>query len=281
VPLSAGPVRIALGLEYDGAAFTGWQTQPNGRGVQDALERALAALAESPIATICAGRTDTGVHALDQVVHFDTNVERPLTAWVRGTNRHLPTTIAVRWARAVGNDFHARYGATRRTYEYWIINDPVRSAMAHGRTGRVFRPLDAAAMQAAAALLVGRHDFTSFRSAECQAASPVRELEHLSVVRFGDLIRVRARANAFLHHMVRNIVGVLVYVGVGRQRPDWAAEVLAARSRAAAAPTFAAAGLYLARVEYDPAFQLPAPSEPAPAWLHAHPDQDLWPDPRG
>jgi len=272
-------VRIALGLEYDGAAFTGWQTQPDGRGVQDALERGLAAVASKPTPTICAGRTDTGVHALDQVVHFDTDAVRPLGAWVRGVNRFLPHSMAVRWAREVPDVFHARFSAVRRTYDYWILNDPVRSALAHARAGWVFRPLDASAMHEAAERLVGRHDFTSFRSAECQAASPVRDLQNLSVTRRGRLIRVRASANAFLHHMIRNIVGTLVYVGLGRHDPAWAAEVLEARDRSHAAPTFSPAGLYLVRVEYDPSFQLPAPSATVPVWLDAYPDQDLRTDP--
>jgi tRNA pseudouridine38-40 synthase len=268
-------VRIALGLEYDGAAFTGWQTQPDGRGVQDALERALAAVAGAPIATICAGRTDTGVHAIDQVVHFDTDAARPLSAWVRGTNRFLPPTASVRWAVEVPDVFHARFSAVRRTYDYWILNDPVRSPLAHARAGWVFRPLDAAAMHEAAARLVGRHDFTSFRSAECQAASPVRDLHTLTVERRGRLIRVRASANAFLHHMIRNLVGTLVYVGTGRRAPEWVTEVLEARHRAHAAPTFSPAGLYLVRVEYDPSFILPAPASPVPVWLDAYTDQDL------
>ena len=268
-------MRIALGLEYDGAAFTGWQTQPDGRGVQDAVERALASIAGMPTATICAGRTDTGVHALDQVVHFDTDVTRPLNAWVRGVNRFLPPTAAVRWAREAPDVFHARFSAVRRTYEYWIVNDPVRSPLAHTRAGWVFRPLDASAMHQAASRLVGRHDFSSFRSAECQAPSPVRDLHELSVMRRGRLIRVRAGANAFLHHMIRNIVGTLVAVGLGRQSPEWVTEVLEARDRARAAPTFSASGLYLVRVEYDPSFQLPAPSTLVPVWLNAYSDQDL------
>ena len=268
-------MRIALGLEYDGAAFTGWQTQPDGRGAQDALERALVEVGGAPVSTICAGRTDTGVHALDQVVHFDTNAERPRSAWVRGVNRFLPPTIAVRWALEVADDFHARFSARRRSYDYWIVNDPVRSPLAHGRAAWVFRPLDAEAMRAAAMRLVGRHDFSAFRSAECQAATPIRDLEELSVERRGRLIRVRATANAFLHHMVRNIVGTLVYVGLGRQLPGWVSDVLDSRDRTHAAPTFAADGLYLARVEYDPAFQLPVPSAAAPVWLDAYSDQDL------
>jgi tRNA pseudouridine38-40 synthase len=268
-------VRIALGLEYDGAAFTGWQTQPDGRGVQDALERALAAIAGAATPTICAGRTDTGVHAIDQVVHFDTAAERPLNAWVRGVNRFLPPTAAVRWALEVPDVFHARFSAVRRTYDYWIVNEPVRSPLAHGRAGWVFRPLDATAMHEAAQRLVGRHDFTSFRSAECQAPSPVRDLYDLSVTRRGRLIRVRATANAFLHHMIRNIVGTLIFVGLGRRPPAWATEVLDARDRAHAAPTFSPAGLYLVRVEYDPSFHLPAPVTSIPSWLDAYANQDL------
>lgn len=271
-------MRVALGVEYDGAGFNGWQTQPDGRAVQDALEAALAQLAGQPVATICAGRTDAGVHAIDQVVHFDTEVERPLTAWVRGTNRFLPEQVSVRWARWVDVDFHARYSALRRGYDYWILNDPVRSPLAQRRATWVFRPLDVAAMQAAARHLVGRHDFTSFRSAECQAASPVRDLDTLEVERFGRWLRVRARANAFLHHMVRNIAGALVAVGLGRYPPDWLAELLAARDRSRGAPTLDAAGLYLARVEYDPRFGLPAPDAAAPHRFDAYANQDLWPD---
>jgi tRNA pseudouridine38-40 synthase len=175
----------------------------------------------------------------------------------------------------VPDTFHARFGAVRRSYDYWIVNDPVRSPLAHARAGWVFRPLDAGSMHDAATRLVGRHDFTSFRSAECQAASPVRDLAELAVTRRGRLIHVRATANAFLHHMIRNIVGTLVYVGLGRRPPDWVTEVLEARDRARAAPTFSPAGLYLARVEYDPSFQLPVPLAPVPAWLDAYSDQDL------
>lgn len=272
-------MRIALGLEYDGAVFTGWQTQADRRGVQDAVETALTHLASTSIATICAGRTDSGVHALDQVVHFDTEVARPLTAWVRGVNRFLPTSIAVRWARQVSDDFHARYGARRRRYDYWILNAPVRSPLAHARAGWVFRPLDESAMRAAAMHLIGRHDFTSFRSAECRAASPVRDIAELTVHRTGPLVRISVTANAFLHHMVRNIVGALVYVGAGRRPHDWMAGVLQARDRATGAATFSAAGLYLARVEYDPAFGLPAPAA-QPFWIDAYTNQDLRADAR-
>ena len=272
-------MRIALGLEYDGAAFNGWQTQPDGRAVQDVLECALARIAGTSISTVCAGRTDSGAHALDQVVHFDTDAARPLTAWVRGVNRFLPASIAARWARQVGDEFHARYGARRRRYDYWILNAPVRSPLAHARAGWVFRPLDAGAMSKAAMHLIGRHDFTSFRSAECQAATPVRDVEQLIVDRNGPLVLISITANAFLHHMVRNIVGALVYVGVGRRPHDWVRDVLHARDRAASAPTFSAAGLYLARVEYDQAFGLPAPGA-QPIWIDAYTNQDLRADTR-
>lgn len=273
-------LRIALGLEYDGAAFNGWQTQPDGRSVQDALERALGELAGEPVATICAGRTDAGVHAIDQIVHFDTAVDRPLQAWVRGTNRFLPAAAAVRWARAMPEDFHARFSAVQRTYVYWLLNDPVRSPLSHRRAGWVFRPLDESAMHEAAQRLVGTHDFTSFRASECQAKSPLRTLARLDVERQGRWIRVTAAANAFLQHMVRNIVGALIEVGTARQPIAWMSMVLAARDRALAAPTVSPDGLYLARVEYDGRFQVPAPAR-APHWFDEDPDQDLWFDPRG
>ena len=277
--LSPLTVRIALGLEYDGSTFSGWQTQSNDRGVQDCVESALAQIAGGPVATICAGRTDSGVHALDQVIHFDTEATRPITAWVRGVNRFLPPSVAVRWGHIVNNDFHARYGAYRRRYDYWIVNAPVRSPLAHQRAGWVFRPIDEDAMRRAAQHLIGRHDFSSFRSAECQASTPVRNVEQLTVERHGPLVRISVTANAFLHHMVRNVVGSLVYVGVGRRPARWTKDVLDARNRAAAAPTFSAAGLYLARVEYDQAFGLPAPDEQA-GWAHAYTNQDLRTDAR-
>jgi tRNA pseudouridine38-40 synthase len=259
-------MRLALGLQYDGGRFHGWQTQAGGGTVQDAVEQALAQLAGAPVPTVCAGRTDAGVHATYQVAHIDPPVARPLSAWVRGVNRYLPAQAAVRWAVVVPESFHARFGATSRRYDYWLLNDAVRSPLLAGRSGWLARPLAVEPMRAAAAHLVGRHDFSAFRSAECQAASPVRELRELNIERFGNLVRFRLVANAFLHHMVRNLVGTLVYVGLGRQTPHWVAGVLAGRDRAAAAPTFAAAGLYLTGVEYDPAFGLPAPiDEIAPA----------------
>jgi tRNA pseudouridine38-40 synthase len=256
-------MRIALGVEYDGAPFEGWQTQPHRRTVQDALEAALAQFAGEALATICAGRTDTGVHACGQVVHFDTSCARPQQSWVRGVNHYLPDSVAVQWARPVAEDFHARYSAHARHYEYWILNHPVRSPLLARRVGWVFRPLDVAAMQAAAACLLGTHDFSSFRSAQCQAATPERTMTRCEVQRVGArLVRVRASANAFLHHMVRNVVGALVEVGSGRQRVDWLGEVLAARDRRRGAPTMAADGLILAGVDYDPRFGLAPPLPP-------------------
>jgi tRNA pseudouridine38-40 synthase len=257
-------VRLALGLEYDGAAFSGWQTQAAATSLQDAVELALQRFAGTRLSTICAGRTDAGVHATYQVVHIDPTVERPLQSWVRGVNRFLPRSVAVRWSLPVGEEFHARYGATSRRYDYWLLNDPVRQPLAERRVGWVFRPLDAARMREAAEHLLGTHDFSAFRSAECQAASPVRTVQQLEIERFGRLLRVRIRANAFLHHMVRNIVGALVNVGVGRHAPGWVGELLAAHDRTHGAATFAASGLYLTGVQYDARFGLPEPAEFTP-----------------
>jgi tRNA pseudouridine38-40 synthase len=266
-------VRIALGLEYDGARFSGWQTQKDGSGIQDAVEGALKSFVGQPVQLVCAGRTDAGVHATGQVVHLDSPVRRDRQAWVRGVNSHLPRSVAIRWARDVPDDFHARFSALNRVYEYWILNDPVRSPLHEERTGWVFQPLDVAAMHTAAQALLGTHDFSAFRSAECQAASPVRELRRFEVERLGRLVRVRVAANAFLHHMVRNLVGTLVYIGIGRHPPQWALDVLTGRNRAAAAPTFAACGLYLMRVEYDQAFDLPnGPEAGVPCALWCKPE---------
>ncbi|HZQ75256.1 MAG TPA: tRNA pseudouridine(38-40) synthase TruA [Burkholderiales bacterium] len=244
-------MRIALGIEYDGSRFLGWQTQPGGGTVQDALEAALSGIAGEAIGTTCAGRTDRGVHARGQVVHFDTRAERPLTAWVRGVNALLPDSVAVLWARPVGAEFHARYSASGRTYRYLLLNRAVRPALAARHAGWFHAPLDVGRMQAAAAALLGEHDFSAFRSAECQAKSPVRTLHELRIERHGERVDFVLRANAFLHHMVRNIVGALVYVGKGKQAPAWVGEVLESRDRARGAPTFAAEGLYLESVAYE------------------------------
>ena len=250
-------MRIALGLEYDGSAFCGWQTQPDGCGVQDHLERALASLAASPVETVAAGRTDTGVHASSQVVHFDTSAQREESAWVRGTNANLDPAARVLWAKQVPDEFHARYGARSRTYRYILLNEPVAPAILRGKVGWYHRPLDVVNMALAATLVVGEHDFTSFRDSQCQAKSPVRTLTEALVARRGNLVVFSFTANAFLHHMIRNLVGSLVYVGAGKHPPGWIAELLAARDRTAAAPTFSPDGLYLAAIEYDAAFGLP------------------------
>jgi tRNA pseudouridine38-40 synthase len=251
-------MRIALALEYDGSRFLGWQTQPGGGTVQDALQAALSGIAGSAVQVTCAGRTDRGVHAREQVVHFDTDATRPDSAWVRGANALLPDSMAVLWAMRVAQEFHARYAALARTYRYVLLNRPVRPALAACHAGWYHAPLNVAAMREAALLLVGEHDFSAFRSAECQAKSPVRTLHALEVQARGERIDFVLRANAFLHHMVRNIVGTLVYVGNGRHAPHWTGEVLASLDRSRAAPTFGAQGLYLERVEYAERWGLPA-----------------------
>ena len=251
-------MRIALSLEYDGSRFLGWQTQPGGGTVQDALQEALGVLAGEAIHVTCAGRTDRGVHARMQVVHFDTHAVRPVSAWMRGTNALLPESVAVQWAAEMPGEFHARYSAHARTYRYVLLNRAARPALAARYAGWCHAPLDVDAMRAAARLLVGEHDFSAFRSAECQAKSPLRTLHALDVSAQGERIDFVVRANAFLHHMVRNLVGLLVYVGRGKHPPAWAGEVLASRDRTRAAPTFAGEGLYLERVEYAPHWGVPA-----------------------
>ncbi|HZS68189.1 MAG TPA: tRNA pseudouridine(38-40) synthase TruA [Burkholderiales bacterium] len=249
--------RIAIALEYDGSGFLGWQTQPGGGAVQDVLQAALAAIAAEPIAATGAGRTDRGVHARGQVAHFDTSAVRPDSAWVRGVNSFLPQSVAVLWARPVEAEFHARFSAIARTYRYRLINRPVRPALAARYAGWYHAPLDIEPMRVAARALLGEHDFSAFRAAECEAKTPVRTVHSISVEQNADRIEFVVRANAFLHHMVRNIVGCLVYVGAGKQPPGWIAELLASRERSKAAPTFAPEGLYLERVEYEARWQLP------------------------
>ena len=257
-------MRIALGLEYCGRSFTGWQSQPDGRGVQDALERALAKIADAKVGTIAAGRTDTGVHASMQVVHFDVEADRPGTAWVRGVNANLPDDVAVLWANVVAPDFHARFDAWARHYTYVLSTRPVRPALSAGRIGWYHRSLDVAAMRVGAVALVGTHDFSAFRAAECQAKSPVRTLSDVSVAASGDVLRFDFRANAYLHHMIRNIVGSLVYVGAGKQPPSWIGALLAGRDRTRAAPTFSPDGLYFTGVEYETKWALPSTRRPVP-----------------
>jgi tRNA pseudouridine38-40 synthase len=242
--------RLALGISYDGRPWQGWQKQPNGQTVQDALERALAAFATVPVQTTCAGRTDTAVHALGQVVHFDCVINRSEESWVRGVNAHLPESISVQWAQYVDGTFHARFSATARAYTYVLLNSRVRQPLWAGRVGWVFQPLDVLAMTQAAQSLLGQHDFSSFRSSQCQAKSPVRTISELSIEQKGALIIVSLRGNAFLHHMVRNIIGALVQVGQGRESVEYVADLLALKDRTKGAPTFSPDGLYLTEVSY-------------------------------
>ncbi|MBL8519041.1 MAG: tRNA pseudouridine(38-40) synthase TruA [Betaproteobacteria bacterium] len=262
-------MRIALGIEYDGAPFCGWQSQPSGCGVQDHVERAIASFVagDAFIGVTCAGRTDAGVHALEQVVHFDVDADRAEMAWVRGVNRFLPDAIRVLWMHPVPDTFHARFSARSRSYQYLLLADRTEPALLHARAGWFHQLLDVNAMRAAARILEGEHDFSAFRSAECQAKSPVKTIHTIAITEPSPFIRFDLRANAFLHHMVRNIVGALVYVGAGRLTLDQFAAVLASRDRRHAPPTFAASGLYLSGIEYDASFALPQRAPRAP-WLN-------------
>jgi len=259
-------VRVALGVGYCGQAYQGWQSQAGGRTVQDRLEHALSLFADRPVRTVCAGRTDAGVHAINQVVHFDTDAQREAFSWVRGSNRHLPGDIAVQWCLPVPDDFHARNQAQGRRYRYVLLESAVRPALESGLAGWVFRPLTLEAMRQAAALLIGEHDFSAFRSAECQAASPVKTLHSIAIDRRGAYWRFDFDANAFLHHMVRNLMGCLVAIGSGQRSRQWLAEVLASRDRRFAAPTFAASGLYFVGPYYDARWGIPS-QVPAMEWL--------------
>jgi tRNA pseudouridine38-40 synthase len=251
-------MRLALGISYNGQAYEGWQSQPSGRTVQDRLEHALTQFAAQPVTTVCAGRTDAGVHGLMQVVHFDTALQREEFSWVRGTNRFLPPDIAVQWARPVPDAFHSRACATARRYAYVVLESPVRPSVDAGRVGWVFRPLDETAMREAASQLMGRHDFTSFRASACQAKSPVKTMSRVEISRRGAYWRFEFQADAFLHHMIRNIMGCLLQVGQGHQQPQWMSQVLAARDRDAAAPTFSPDGLYFLGPVYGPEWNLPS-----------------------
>lgn len=259
-------MRVALGLSYRGGAYAGWQSQPGGGTVQDALEEALASFTTAPVRVVCAGRTDAGVHGLNQVVHFDTDIDREAFSWVRGTNRYLPRDVAVQWCRFVPADFHARNRALGRRYAYLLLESPVRPAIEAGAAGWSFRPLDGEAMREAALYLVGTHDFSAFRSSQCQAASPVKTLRQIAIGRRGAYWRFDFEGSAFLHHMVRNIMGCLVAVGQGGKPPAWLADVLQDKRRDRAAPTYSADGLYFLGPHYDPAFNLPERT-PAFDWL--------------
>jgi tRNA pseudouridine38-40 synthase len=250
--------RIALGLEYDGSCFSGWQTQAHAASVQAAVQQALSFVANHPVAVTAAGRTDAGVHAAMQVVHFDTEVTRSARSWVLGANSNLPASVSALWAQPVPDTFHARYSAKARSYRYFILNRGTRAALARHHVCWIKEALDHEHMHMAAQVLLGEHDFTSFRAAECQSRTPMRRMLAISVQRRGELLELAVTANAFLHHMVRNIAGVLIAVGQGKQPPGWVAQVLAARDRTRAGITAPAEGLYLAAVRYDPSLQLPS-----------------------
>ena len=259
-------MRLALGISYHGQAYEGWQSQRSGRTVQDRLETALGEFTTQRVSTVCAGRTDAGVHGLMQVVHFDTELQREEFSWVRGTNRFLPLDIAVEWACPVPDEFHSRASAIARRYSYVALESKVRPSLDAGRVGWVFRPLDADAMREAALQVLGEHDFTSFRASACQALSPVKTLTKLQITRRGAYWRFDFEASAFLHHMIRNLMGCLLAIGQGQQPPSWMGEVLRARDRDAAAPTFSPAGLYFLGPVYEPRWGLPSRT-PAYDWL--------------
>ena len=252
-------LRLALGITYNGSAYEGWQSQLSGNTIQDKLESALARFSTHVIRVNCAGRTDAGVHGLMQVVHFDTLLERETASWVRGTNAFLPTNNAVQWARVVPDEFHSRGSAVARRYAYVVLESPVRPSVEAGRVGWIYRPLDGEKMREAAAYLLGEHDFSSFRAAQCQAKSPVKTIQSIEITQKtgGSYWRFEFQANAFLHHMIRNIMGCLVAVGQGFEKPEWIADVLAARRRDAAAPTFSPDGLYFLGPVYEEKYGLP------------------------
>lgn len=253
--------RFAVGLEYDGTAYAGWQTQQVGvPSIQQHAESAFGRVADSPVSLVCSGRTDAGVHARLQVAHFESDAVRPLRGWLLGANTHLPRDISVAWVVPVPAHFHARYSADSRTYRYLIFNRNVRSALVEKRATHIRRALDHERMAAATGALLGSHDFSAFRSSECQAKSPVRRLTRLTVEREGDFVAIEVTANAFLHHMVRNIAGLLIAVGQGERRPEWAREVLESRDRTSGHVTAPAEGLYFWSVEYPEVFGLPARS---------------------
>jgi tRNA pseudouridine38-40 synthase len=250
-------MRLALGVEYDGSGFAGWQYQDRVRTVQACLEKALTQVANHPVRVICAGRTDAGVHAVGQVVHFDSEAVRPVNAWLRGSNTLLPQDVRVLWAKPVSARFHSRYSAIARTYRYVIVNREVRPAIGAGNVTWVYRPLEVSRMRLAVGHLIGEHDFSAFRAQACQSRTPVRRVEHIEVSRHGEFVFVEVRANAFLMHMVRNIVGVLIEIGCGKREPVWAQEVLQSTQRSLGGVTAPPDGLYLWAVDYPPEFEIP------------------------
>ncbi|MGS2720605.1 tRNA pseudouridine(38-40) synthase TruA [Paraglaciecola aestuariivivens] len=251
-------MRLALGIEYNGAPFHGWQRQQSVVSVQQHVEEALSEIANEPIKVVCAGRTDAGVHATCQVVHFDTQSHRPDRAWTIGINRYLPDSVAVKWVKPMSDDFHARFSATARRYRYVIYNHRLRNAILAKGVTHVHSELDHELMHQAAQHLVGRHDFSAFRAVNCQANTPVRELTHIQVTRTGDYIVIDVQANAFLHHMVRNITGSLITIGNQEQPTHWMKTLLAGKDRTKAAATAKPNGLYLVHVSYPDTFSLPS-----------------------
>tara|TARA_R110000851_G_scaffold333421_2_gene513041 strand:+ start:103675 stop:104487 length:813 start_codon:yes stop_codon:yes gene_type:complete len=249
--------RLALGVSYDGSPWHGWQSQPHGQTVQDHFQRAVHQFTGESARVVCSGRTDAGVHALEQVVHLDTSVDRSLESWTRALNSMLPSSISVTWVKPVSDDFHARFSATARTYIYIVRNDRIRSPLVHRRVGWMYYPLSLSLMKEAAVRLSGKHDFSSFRASECQAASPVRDLQQIDIEQHGVYYIFTFKANAFLHHMVRNLMGTLIYAGLGRMSPDAVTTLLHQKDRCFAPPTFSAGGLYFARVDYPASFNLP------------------------
>lgn len=250
-------MRIAMGVEYDGTGFNGWQRQSHGRCIQNQLESALSAVADTPVEAVCAGRTDSGVHATGQVVHFETLVQRRPRSWLLGTNSNLPEDVSISWVQPVPDDFHARFSAVARSYRYLILNRRVRSALHRHRACWEHRPLDVSNMDEAARHLIGEHDFSSFRAAGCQSRSPIREITRLAVTRSGEWIAIDVTANAFLQHMVRNIAGLLITIGAGEEGPQWAADILAGQDRTKSAFAAPACGLTLVAVDYPAKYGLP------------------------
>lgn len=251
-------MRIALCIEYDGAHYCGWQSQPNANGIQDVLESAIASIAQHAIRVHAAGRTDAGVHALMQVVHFDTTADRPISAWIRGVNAFLPPTVRVIYSKMVTEAFHARFSAKCRSYEYLLVNSPVAPAILATKAGWYHLPLDVEAMQAGANYLIGEHDFSAFRASECQAKTPVRRMYETNVSQHGDKFVFRFSANAFLQHQVRNMLGALIYVGNGKNPPELIRDLLLKHDRTLSPPTFSPNGLYLTDVKYDKSWLLPS-----------------------
>lgn len=258
--------RIALGIEYDGSRYCGWQWQDHCVSVQQRVEQALTAVADHPVRVSCAGRTDTGVHAYGQVVHFDTEAERPEHAWVLGGNANLPADITILWAKSVSTEFHARFSAFRRHYRYVIFNRSLRPAILTGRVSWEYRPLQLERMQEAAQFLLGEHDFSAYRALACQAKSPVRTLQRLDIDRSGEFVVLDLEANGFLHHMVRNIAGVLAKIGAGEAEPVWAREVLERRDRTRGGVTASPHGLYFVTAHYPAQFGIPVLLPSAGVW---------------